>query len=209
MTDPYKVLNIKSTATEDEIKAAYKALATKYNPDLYEKDDPFASMAAKKMKEIDSAYDQIMNERRSKSEQNETANQYSSASGTSSSSYSGNVSGVEFSDIRRYINNGQIATAEELLGGIPTTGRTAEWYFLKGCVYYSKGWIEEATNYFGQAVNRDPSNQEYAAAYNQLLFRRRTGVAGMDGVPAGTQCTVCDMCAGMMCMNCLCNGCCR
>ena len=99
--------------------------------------------------------------------------------------------------------------AEELLGGIPTANRTAEWYFLKGCIFYSKGWIEEATNYFGQAVSRDPSNQEYAAAYNQLFFRRRTGVSGMDGMPQTVQCTACDMCTGMMCMNCLCNGCCR
>ena len=33
MTDPYKVLGVPTTATDDEVKAAYRRLAKKYHPD--------------------------------------------------------------------------------------------------------------------------------------------------------------------------------
>ncbi len=34
MTDPYKVLNIAPTASDDEVKHAYRNLARKYHPDF-------------------------------------------------------------------------------------------------------------------------------------------------------------------------------
>ena len=58
MTDPYKVLNIPSTATDEEVKKAYRALARKYHPDNYH-DNPLADLAQEKMKEINEAYDTI------------------------------------------------------------------------------------------------------------------------------------------------------
>ncbi len=57
MNDPFRVLGVSSTATEDEIKQAYRALAKKYHPDL-NPDDPQG--AEKKMKEINEAYAEAM-----------------------------------------------------------------------------------------------------------------------------------------------------
>lgn len=58
MNDPYKVLNIPSTATDEEVKKAYRELARKYHPDNYH-DNPLADLAQEKMKEINEAYDTI------------------------------------------------------------------------------------------------------------------------------------------------------
>ena len=44
MTDPYEVLNIPSTATDEEVKKAYRDLARKYHPDNYH-DNPLADLA--------------------------------------------------------------------------------------------------------------------------------------------------------------------
>ena len=48
MNDPFAVLGVSSSATEDEIKSAYRRLAKKYHPDL----NPGDKAAEQKMKEI-------------------------------------------------------------------------------------------------------------------------------------------------------------
>ena len=59
MNDPYKILNVPSTASDEEIKKAYRELARKYHPDNYH-DSPLEDLAQEKMKEINEAYDTIM-----------------------------------------------------------------------------------------------------------------------------------------------------
>ncbi|MBQ6506956.1 MAG: J domain-containing protein [Clostridia bacterium] len=50
--DPFSVLGLTSSATEDEIKSAYRKLAKKYHPDL----NPGDKNAEQKMKEVNEAY---------------------------------------------------------------------------------------------------------------------------------------------------------
>ena len=55
--DPYKVLGVSPDASDEEIKRAYRKLAKQYHPDL----NPGDEVAAKKMQQINAAYDQIKN----------------------------------------------------------------------------------------------------------------------------------------------------
>lgn len=55
MQDPYAVLGVSRTATDEEITSAYRKLARKYHPDL----NPGDKTAEAKMKEINAAYEMI------------------------------------------------------------------------------------------------------------------------------------------------------
>ena len=53
--NPYTVLGVPETATDDEIRNAYRRLAKKYHPDL----NPNDPTATQHMNEVNAAYDQI------------------------------------------------------------------------------------------------------------------------------------------------------
>ena len=44
MTDPYQILNVSPDASDEEVKKAYRELASKYHPDNYH-DNPLADLA--------------------------------------------------------------------------------------------------------------------------------------------------------------------
>lgn len=203
MTDPYEILGVPPTATDDQVKAAYREMARKYHPDNYQ-NNPLADLASEKMKQINEAYDTIMKQRRS-----EQSNQ--SYSHQSSSQYAGRqqyAGSSQFADVRRMINQRRINEAEEVLNGVPVVSRDAEWYFLKGSVFYTRGWMDEAYNHFSQACRMSPNNPEYTAAYNQLMWQRQTGRPSSPyRQPAGNSvdsCSTCDMCSGLICADCCC-----
>ena len=52
--DAYRVLGVSRDASDEEIKSAYKKLATKYHPDNYV-NNTLEDLAAEKMKEINAA----------------------------------------------------------------------------------------------------------------------------------------------------------
>lgn len=62
MTDPYQVLGISPSATDEEVKKAYRELSRKYHPDAYA-NNPLSDLAEDKFKEVQTAYTQIMNDR--------------------------------------------------------------------------------------------------------------------------------------------------
>lgn len=182
MTDPYKVLGVSPSASDEDVKKAYRDLAKKYHPDNYV-NDPLADLAEHKMKEITAAYDQIMDMRRG------------------SQSFQGQNERSQYSDIRRMINQNRISQAEEILDGVPQYSRDAEWYFLKGSIFYTRGWLDEAYRHFNQAVQLDPNNQEYRMALQQMSWQRSHGASPQ---MSGACCSPCGLCNSLICADCFC-----
>ncbi len=186
MKNPYEVLGISPNATDDEVKTAYRNLARKYHPDNYA-DNPLSDLAQEKMKEINEAYDAIVRERQN--------------GGGRSSSASGG-----YADIRSLITRRCYTQAEELLDGIPSASRTAEWYYLKGMVLHQKGWLEEADRHFRQAAAMEPSNMEYQAAVNRSSANRSGSYTTSYGQQNSGCCggDSCDCCTSLLCADCCC-----
>ena len=185
--DPYKVLGVSRDASEDEIKQAYRKLAKKYHPDQYE-DNPLKDVAAEKMEEVNAAYDEIISQRR--------GNSYSSSS--SDSDFDSNY-------VRNLIQQNNITAAEQILDGVPTQSRNAEWFFLKGSVCYRRGWLNEAVSNFGRAASMDPSNREYTAAYRNISNQQQGNMAG-NPYPQQTAAgpSGCDCCTSLCLADCCC-----
>ncbi len=64
MIDPYQVLGVSRSASDDEIKKAYRNLSRKYHPDA-NINNPNKDQAEEKFKQVQQAYDQIMKEKQS------------------------------------------------------------------------------------------------------------------------------------------------
>ena len=196
MKNPYEVLGVSKNDSDDTIKAAYRELAKKYHPDNYA-DNPLSDLADEKMKEINEAYDAIMNERRN--------------GGSSRNSDSGGYTAYQnplFSEIRIHIQNNNLEKAQTMLDGVAVNERDAEWYFLNGSVQYKRGWFDNAYTNFATAYRMNPSNPEYRTALNNINSQR-SGYNPYRNSSDMQGCTPCDICQGVLCMNCLCNGCCR
>lgn len=195
MSDPYKILGINTSATNEEIKAAYRELAKKYHPDKYV-NNPLSELANEKMKQINEAYEEVQRLRASGA----------SASGTSSGSDSYSSSFTDFLRVRQLIIGGRYSEAEIMLDSTRSSERGAEWHFLKGVIFSKRGWYQDANRYFSQAAQMDPGNAEYAAAINSQrenvnTFRQRSG--GYTTSNAGG-CSSCDICSGLICADCCC-----
>lgn len=83
MNDPYSVLGVSRDASEEDIKKAYRRLAKQYHPDL----NPGNAEAARKMNEINAAYEQIKNPSQANSAYGYGSQTGTSYGGTGNSSY--------------------------------------------------------------------------------------------------------------------------
>lgn len=198
MRDPYQVLGVPSTATDEEVKKAYRDLARKYHPDNYH-DNPLADLAQERMKEINEAYEAVQSQRKAA-----RAGGYSGSYGGYQAGYQTGYQsgGSRYQRIRMAISQGNLNLAEELLNAM--TDHDAEWSFLKGAICYRRGWLDEARRYYQNAVNMDPDNQEYQRALD-IAEGRSTAYRpeGYDNVTTGT-CGNGDclrLCGATLCCN--------
>lgn len=204
MTNPYEVLGVSSSASDEEIKQAYKNLVKKYHPDNYT-DSPLQDLAQEKMADINAAYEQLM-----KNKNTNGSNSNSGSHNTQYNRYNQNQSS-RFQDVRRMIQANRLVDAEEILDGVAANARDAEWYFLKGSIYYTRGWLDDATNHFSTACRMNPNNPEYRAAMNRMMWQRQGNFgSGQNNTnPYRTNqnaggCSSCDMCSGLICADCCC-----
>ena len=182
ISDPYKVLGVGRDASDEEIKQAYRRLAKKYHPDL----NPGDQEAAKRMQEVNAAYEQIKNPEKF---------QQSSAGGYGG--YGGGYGGYDpFGGYQRgyqqerqtgdqyqraayqYIRYGSYEEALNVLRN--AANRDARWYYLSALANDGLGNQVTALEHIKRAVSMDPGNQEYLRTLQDIehggaAYRRQAG----------------------------------
>ena len=195
MNDPYSVLGVSSSASDEEIKKAYRELVKKYHPDNYA-NNPLADLAEDKMKEVNEAYDAIVKMRTQGGGYRASGH----AGGQSYSGQGGSYNNPSFQQVRLLINQNNLAEAERILRSSPS--QTAEWYFLMGTIAYRRGWMDDARQNYWTACSMDPNNMEYRQAMNNLNMQGNRGVYRQSNNN-----DLCNLCAAIWCMDCMCDAC--
>ena len=191
MADPYEVLGIPRTATDDEVKKAYRNLARRYHPDNYASGSAQAAASEETMKEINEAYDAIQRERQGRS------------SGTGYSSYSSSGT-TSFYKVRMLINQGNYSEAEIIINSTPASDRGAEWNFLKGVLLNNRGYYYDAMRYIEIACYLDPDNREYREARANMNRRSADFGSAYRTTGGGGECDICTVCSAAVCLDSCC-----
>lgn len=192
--NPYDVLGVPQSATDDEVKKAYRDLSRKYHPDA-NVDNPLADLAEEKFKEIQEAYDTIMKERE-KGGGSGYGYGYGYGGGYQQQS-SGQNTNTETQAVYNFINNRRYQDALNLLNRMP--GRDAQWYYLSAAANAGVGNNVLAQEHAAQAVNMEPNNLQYRQLLNQLSWNTRQYQSNPYGGGYGGQQSTCG--TGNMCCD--------
>ena len=203
-----ELLGLEEGATLEEIKAAYEALREKYLEDRF-KDGEVGNEAAKMLTKIDAAYAELESELKE-------------------SNYSDG--GDLYEKIENYLKDGNITEAQHVFDSFNERG--GRWHYLQSVIFYRKNWINESKKQLEIAIQLEPENAKYKETYRKLNDKinqdaqsgaQNQGGNGQgayqgqtmdsqssDSQMGGNFCANCIECCYLnMCLNCLCNGCCR
>ncbi len=200
MSNPYEVLGVSPSATDEEVKKAYRELSRKYHPDSYA-NNPLAELAEEKFKEVQQAYEQIMKERQNGGAGSGSYNRGYNYGGQTYSSNGNEQADMQLQAARTYINAGRYREALNVLAGI--SNRNAMWYYYSSFANMGIGNNIVALEHAKQAAAMEPNNMEYVNYANQLQFRgqryQTTGY-GYGRSPYSTG----DLCCDLWCADTLC-----
>ena len=175
--DPYKVLGLTPDASDEDVKRAYRALAKKYHPDL----NPGDQEAARKMQEVNSAYEQIKNPEKFRQQQHsQQGGGYGDpftgwydpfTGGYRQQSYQQQTGDQYQRSAEQYIRFGRYREALNTLQS--STERNARWYYLSALANDGVGNQVTAMEHIRKAVSMDPDNYQYQQVLSQMEYGGR------------------------------------
>ena len=178
MNDPYQILGVTRDASDREIKKAYRDLSRKYHPDSYAgKSEAEANAAAEKFKQVQEAYNRIVDERSGKA-----TGSYGDFGG-----FGANQGRQSYSEDEQhmmaamnYIRARRYNEALNVLNGI--SNHNAAWYYYSSIANMGLGNNNVALEQAKQAMDMEPGNMQYRQYYQQL----QNGGGYYGGCPFGS-----------------------
>lgn len=208
--DPYKVLGVGPNASDEEIKQAYRRLAKQYHPDR----NPGDPVAAKKMQEINAAYEKIKNPEKVRPNPGSQGGYgpygYDPFGGAWQRAYGQQNSGDPYlRSAEQYIRFGRYQEALNALSN--STGKNARWYYLSAIANDGLGNQVTALEHIKRAVSMEPDNMEYLQMLDRIenggsVYRRQAGnfggfTVGRSSIFSLCLCYLCQLfcCRGFIC----------
>ena len=183
--DPYKVLGVSPDASDEEIKRAYRKLAKQYHPDL----NPGDPVAAKKMQQVNAAYEQIKNPEKAQPNPGSQSGYgsyggygYDPFGGAWQRAYHQSQSGDQYQQAAaQYIRFGRYQEAINALNN--SKEKNARWYYLSALANDGLGNQVTALEHIRKAVSMEPDNAQYLQTLNEIenggaAYRRQAGNFG-------------------------------
>lgn len=235
MRNPYQTLGVSETASMDEVKKAYRKLSRIYHPDA-NVNNPNKDQAEAKFKEIQAAYQQIVDEK----ERGGSRSSYGYGPGGSYGQggyQQGNQGGYQqsyggFEDFfggfgfggqyqnnqqsqdstliqaaANYLRNGYYREALNALGNVPEAERNGKWYYYSAQANAGTGNNITALEHAQKAVELEPDNY----VYQNLLRSLQSGESwyNQQGTMYGRSMGgFSNFCCECLMFNLLCNCCC-
>lgn len=200
MRDPYQVLGIPRNASEEEIKKAYRKLCRKYHPDL-NVNKPNADEYEARFREVQSAYQEIMDQRQGQSNSNDFF-------GSRNNKSDGDADAMHKRAAINFIQNHRFAEAVNVLNSI--INRDAEWYYISAVAHSGMKNDAAALQYARTAASMEPNNIQYQMLRQRLenpSFRYQEMQSPYSQSDGTTECLKC--CAYNLICNALLSCCCR
>ena len=222
MRSPYDILGVAPSASEDEIKKAYRKLSRKYHPDA-NINNPNKEQAEERFKEVQQAYDAIVNGKGNDSYggygSGYAGNGYGGFGGFGgfgadfgnfgnqrANSYSDDKDAQYLNAAMNYIRGGDYNSALRILSEIEN--RNGRWYYVSSIANYSAGNQATAMQHIQIAMKMEPNNAEY----QQLYYTMQNGGSwyttrsAQYGYPGSGSSYCCNLCLMNLCLNMLCGG---
>lgn len=210
-----ELFGLEEGATKEQLQQAYESKRAKYLEERFMEGD-VGNNAAEMLTRLDNAYNDLMREF------NESA--------------AADESGDAYAKVEQLIKDNNLTEAQRVLDSFDERG--GKWHYLQSVLFYRKNWINESKKQLEIAIQLDPSNDKYKETYRKLNDRMQSDAQSAqnatqsnggyqsgyqggayqgqdmnyrdDGQMGGGACASClDTCFTCMCLNILCNGCCR
>lgn len=173
MRSPYDILGVPANASEEEIKKAYRNLSRKYHPDA-NVNNPNKEQAEERFKEVQQAYQAIMDEREGKTNgYGGAGNTYGGFGGFGgfggeqrTSSYGDSKEDSYLNAAMNYIRGGDYNSALRVLSDIDN--RTGRWYYISAIANQGVGNQATALEHIQIAMRMEPNNMEYQQFYQVM-----------------------------------------